>query len=202
MKINQTTQDKKLLICLFLAPSFLFAQQKVTVTLCSKFLMVKRFMEINHYKPLQWNDSASQLLYIKWLETIDEERLFLIQEDIARLDAYKNKLDDEMNGTDWAFFDTSTNLLVIGIKKADSIVNTFLTQPIDFSNPDIAEWPCKTYAASEQDFAKRWHRYLKWHLLTKISIVHSIFFLVGTFFIKITVAMHSFFYLAAYHENN
>lgn len=169
MKISQTILHKKLLLCLLMVPSLLCAQQKNTDTLRSKSLVLKRFMEKNHYKPLQWNDTASQLLYNKWLETIDEEKLFLTQKDITGLDAYKSKLDDEMKGTGWAFFNISTNLLAIGIKKADSIANTFLAKPVDFSKADVTQWPNKAYATSEQDFALRWQRYLKWELLTKIS---------------------------------
>ena len=168
-KMNKTNLHKKILFCFLMMPVCLCAQQKNTDTLRSKALMVKRFMEINHYRPLQWNDSTSPLLYNKWLETIDEEKLFLTQKDIVVLSGYKTKLDDEMNGNGWAFFNSSTNLLAAGIKKADSVLNAFLAQPVDFSKPDVEEWPNKNYALNEQDFAKRWQRYLKWELLSKIS---------------------------------
>ncbi len=168
MKMSQTILRKKLLLYLLMIPTVLYAQQKNTDTLRSKSIMLRRFMEINHYRPLQWNDTASQLLYNKWLLTIDEEKLFLTQKDIVILDAYKSKLDDELNGTGWSFFNASTNLLAIGIKKADSIVNTFLAKPVDFSKADVTQWPNKAYATSEKDFAERWQRYLKRELLAKI----------------------------------
>ena len=160
---------KNLLLLVLLLPVFMFAQQKKADVFRSKALMLKRFMELNHYKPLQWNDSASTLLYNKWLEEIDGEKLFFTQKDTTTLIAFKNSLDEEMNGNGWVFFNTSTSLLSAGIKKADSIVNSFLSQPVDFSKPDNAEWPNKNFAANNIELAKYWQRYLKWQLLDKIS---------------------------------
>ena len=160
---------KKLLLSLLLLPFIVDAQQKMIDPFRAKALIVKRFMEINHYKPLLWNDSVSVLLYNKWLEQTDEEKLFFTQKDINSLNAFKNGLDEEMNGTGWAFFNTSTTLLSLGIKRADSIVNSFLDQQVDFSKADNAEWPNKSFAATNIEFAKYWQRYLKWQLLDKIS---------------------------------
>ena len=159
---------KKLLPILLIFPFLVFAQQKKDA-FRSKALMVKRFMELNHYRPLQWNDSASILLYNKWILQIDKEKLFFTQKDIISLADFKNRLDEEMNGKGWLFFNTSTNLLSVGIKKADSIVNSFLSQPIDFSKPENTEWPYKNFAANNIELVKYWQRYLKWQLLDKIS---------------------------------
>ncbi len=156
-------------IILLLLPSLLFAQSKNVDSLRMKALLIKRFMEKNHYKPLVWNDSASAMLYKKWLEDLDEEKLFFTQKEMVVLERYKTNLDDEMNGKGWEFFTTSINLLSTRIKKADSIVAAYLTKPVDFSKPDNIEWPLKTYATNEQEFVKNWQRYLKWQLLSKIS---------------------------------
>lgn len=156
-------------VILLLLPFTLFAQQKSVDSLRMKTLMLKRFMEKNHYKPLVWNDTSSAMLHKKWLEELDDEKLFFTQKEITLLDTYKTKLDDEINGNGWNFFTTSINLLSTRIKKADSIVAAFLSQQVDFSKPDKVEWPAKTYAANEQEFVKNWQRYLKWQLLSNIS---------------------------------
>ena len=156
-------------IILLLLPSLLFAQSKNVDSLRMKALLIKRFMEKNHYKPIVWNDSASAMLYKKWLEDLDEEKLFFTQKEMVVLERFKTNLDDEMNGKGWDFFITSINLLSTRIKKADSIVAAYLTKPVDFSKPDNIEWPIKTYATNEQEFIKNWQRYLKWQLLSKIS---------------------------------
>ena len=91
-------------IILLLLPFALFAQPKNTDSLRTKALLVKRFMEKNHYKPLVWNDTTSAMLYKKWMEDLDEEKLFFTQKDIIFLEVFKTKLDDEMNGNGWFFF--------------------------------------------------------------------------------------------------
>ena len=159
---------KKLLFILLSYPFFVIAQQKTPDPFRSKALMVRRFMELNHYKPLIWNDSTSTLLFNRWLEHSDEEKLFFTQKDLSLLNSFKNSLDEEMNGKEWAFFNVSTSMLSAGIKRADSIVNSFLAQPVDFTKLDNAEWPYKNYAATNIDFVKYWQRYLKWQLLDKI----------------------------------
>lgn len=160
---------KIVVIILLLLPYTLIAQQKNVDSLRLKALLLKRFMEKNHYKPVVWNDTSSAMLYKKWLEELDDEKLFFTQKEINILDAYKTKLDDEINGIDWEFFKTSVNLLTIRIKKADTVVAAFLSKPVDFSKPDNVQWPSKNFAANEQEFVTNWRRYLKWQLLSNIS---------------------------------
>lgn len=156
-------------IILLLLPALLFAQSKVVDSLRMKAFMIKRFMEKNHYQPLVWNDTSSVMFYNKWMENLDDEKLFFTNPDMAVLEGFKYKLDDELNGNGWDFFNTSTKLIITRIKKADSIVAGFLSQPVDFSKPDNIEWPIKTFAKNEQEFVKNWQRYLKLELLSKIS---------------------------------
>ena len=156
-------------IILLLLPISLFAQTKNIDSFRMKALLLKRFMDKNHYKPLVWNDTSSTMLYKKWLEELDDEKLFFTQKEIAVLDKYKTKLDDEIIGNSWEFFNVSTNLLSGRIKKADSIVAAFLSEPVNFLKPDNINWPIKIYATNEQEFVSNWQRYLKWQLLAKIS---------------------------------
>ena len=137
-------------IILLLLPTLVFAQPKNIDSLRIKAMLLKRFMEKNHYKPLSWNDTSSAMLYKKWMEDLDEEKLFFTQKEIVVLEKYKTTVDDELNGNGWDFFKVSTNLLSIRIKKADSIVAAFLLQPVDFSKPDNIEWPGKTYAKRDR----------------------------------------------------
>ena len=149
------------------------AQQKNSSGFRQKTMILKRFLEQNHYQPLAWNDSASVLLYNKWREGLDEEKLFFIQKDITALEAYKYKLDDELLSKDPAtvlsFFALSTSLYQTRLKKTDSIIQAVLTRPFDFSKPDNITWPFSSFAASETDVAQRWQKFLKWEVLKYIT---------------------------------
>ena len=165
---------KKILFLFFLSPSFFTkAQQASTVRLHQKVVTLKTFLEQKHYKPLLWNDSASVLLYNKWIEELDDEKLFFTQKDLAALEPYKYKLDDELLSKDPAaslnFFSLSISLYKIRLQKTDSIIQAALAKPLDFSKPDNITWPCNGFAVNEQEAALRWTRFLKWRVLNHIA---------------------------------
>jgi carboxyl-terminal processing protease len=161
---------KNLFFALLLVLPFLtIAQVKPVNAFQQKAMLLKRFMDKNHYQPLQWNDSSSVMLFDKWIKDLDREKLFFTQKDIATLSSYKNNLDDEMLGKSWSFFDASITLYKRRIQKADSLIQVYLSKPIDFSKPDNVTWPATTFTASETELTKRWQQYLKWRLLDNIA---------------------------------
>jgi carboxyl-terminal processing protease len=160
---------KNILTLFLLLPFVGFAQQAKPNPFQQKAMLLKRFMEKNHYQPLQWNDSASVMLFDKWIKDLDREKLFFTQKDITTLSTYKNTLDEEMLGKSWSFFDASITLYKKRILKTDSIIQAYLSKPVDFSKPDNITWPASTFAASEIELTKRWQQYLKWRLLDNIA---------------------------------
>lgn len=158
-----------LFFCLSWIVSPLLAQPTTSAIFKQKAFTLVRFFEKNHYKPIAWNDTASSLLYDQWIKHLDEEKLFLTQSDIAALEQYKTKLDDELLGKDWKFFDVSINIYQKRIRQADSIIQLIVAKPLDFSKPDVIFWPMQTYATNEQDLLLRWQRYVKWRVLREIS---------------------------------
>jgi len=86
---------KKIFTLLFiLLPAFIFSQ----TDLRGKVITLRRFLEQQHYKPVQWNDTSSAMLYNKWMKELDEEKLFFTQKDMAMLDPFAGKLDEELLG--------------------------------------------------------------------------------------------------------
>jgi len=77
-------------------------------SLRGKVITLHRFLEQNHYSPLKWNDSTSALLYHKWIEKLDDDKLLFTQPEINALESFKNKLDDEILGKGWDFYNRST----------------------------------------------------------------------------------------------
>ena len=134
-----------------------------------KAITLRRFLDQNHYQPLKWNDSASVLLYNKWMENLDDEKLFFTQQDINSLEPFKEKLDDELMGKSWDFFNRSANLYKAALQKTDSIIQAVLAKPLDFSKPDNIAWPCSSYALNNAELAQRWQKLLKWRVLQYIA---------------------------------
>jgi carboxyl-terminal processing protease len=157
---------KKICTLLLVAlPAFVFSQ----TNLRAKVITLRRFLEQQHYRPLQWNDSSSAMLYKKWMEELDEEKFFFTQKDITVLETFKTKLDEELLGKSWSFFDQSAALYKQRLQKTDSIIKLLTTKPFDFTKPDNISWPFTTYAANDQETVLRWQRYLKWRVLNQIA---------------------------------
>lgn len=157
-----------LILCLLCGHTITHAQAQPNAFKQKAFTLV-RFLQKNHYQPVSWNDTSSALLYDKWMDRLDDEKLFFTQADITVLETYKTKLDDELLGKDWNFFDASVTLFRKRIQKVDTILQQLLSKPFDFSKPDNITWPFTSYAANEQELAQRWQRYLKWRLLDDVS---------------------------------
>ena len=157
-----------IIIISFLCPFFAAAQQTKPNALQDKAMVLKRFMEQHHYKPLHWNDSASILLYDRWLNELDEDKMIFTQKDMAVLQSYRTALNEEMNGKGRGFYTTSFGIYRARLHFADSVVQAFLAKPPDLSKPDSITRPYKDYAANETELAKRYRAYLKWQILDNI----------------------------------
>ena len=143
--------------------------QSVADPLRSKVITLRRFLEQNHYLPVKWNDTSSAMLYNKWMEKLDDEKLFFTQNEIAVLETYKTKLDDELLGKSWEFYNKSTTLYKTCLKRTDSLFKLLLSKPFDFSKPDNVTWPFTTYAASTTELNLRWQKFLKWRVLENVA---------------------------------
>ena len=144
---------KILLLFLCCAVKFVHAQQPDMLK--QKAMLLKRFMDKNHYQPLVWNDSSSERLYNKWISLLDREKLFFTKADMAVLEPFRTTLDDEMNGKDWDFFKRSTALYRKRLLKTDSLIKNLLTKPLDFSINENIEYPFADFAADDAALQQR-----------------------------------------------
>ncbi|MEO6732801.1 MAG: S41 family peptidase [Ferruginibacter sp.] len=151
--------------------SIVIAQQPNTEALRQKTIVLRRFLEQNHYQPLQWNDTTSARLYNRWMELLDDEKLIFSQTEITQLNVYIKKLDEEMMGKQWNFFNKSMALYKTSLFRVDSVVKNILANPLDFSKPDNLNWPLTAFANDRTDVYKVWQQYLKWKILRAMADV-------------------------------
>ncbi len=157
------------ILFLLFSSMYVYAQQPAAGSLQNKVITLHRFLEQNHYLPVKWNDTSSAMLYKKWMEKLDDEKLFFTQNEIAVLETYKTKLDDELSGRGWEFYDKSTALYKTCLKRTDSILQILLAKPFDFSKPDNVLWPFTANAQSVAELSQRWQKFLKWRVLENIA---------------------------------
>ncbi len=153
-----------------LLPVLVFSQTNFR----SKTLTLRRFLEQQHYQPLQWNDTSSAMLYNKWMKELDDEKIFFTQKEMVVLTPYKTQLDDELLGKSAVaagkdFFTQSAIAFKLRLQKTDSIIKLLTAKPFDFTKPDNVTLPFTTYALNEVEIVQRWQKYLKWRMLQYIA---------------------------------
>ena len=150
-----------LLLLLFVIFSlFTDAQQYNTNVLRQKSITLRRFLEQNHFQPLQWNDSASIMLYDRWIKLLDDDKLIFSKTAIAQLTPYSTRLDDEMMGREWNFYNKGIALYKASLLRVDSVIKALLAKPLDFSTPDILNWPLITNPSNSAGIYQTWQQYL------------------------------------------
>jgi len=155
--------------CLFILQVQAQNNNNQSQIIAAKARAIVQFLAQKHYAPRTWNDSSSAALFNNIIHEVDEYKLLFTKEDIAALEAYKNKLDDELTGKEWGFLDKLAIVVDARLKQTDSLVNKIAATPFDYTKPDIIEWPFTTYAAQGAAYTERWRQYLKWKTIDAIS---------------------------------
>src|SRR5215213_8204069 len=99
----------------------------------SQAITLKRIIEREHYSPRPVNDAFSASLFDDFFARIDPYKLYFTAEDAKQFAAFRNQLDDELNGRQWSFLDKFLPLYKERLKKADTIINALLQKPLDLN---------------------------------------------------------------------
>jgi len=130
---------------------------------------VLRGLERYHYSPQTIDDDFSQKVFDLYLQNIDGAKRLFTKAEIDRLNAYRNKLDDQALAGDFTFFNLSQELLDAGLKKTQGFYREILAQPFDFNAKEEVELDGekRQWAANDAELRDYWRRYLKYEALTR-----------------------------------
>ncbi len=125
----------------------------------------------SHYKTVSIDDDFSQKAFDLYLERLDGNKRFLLQEDIAQLTGYRDKLDNEAQEGTYQAFELSADLLEMRIKEAQKYFEKVIDKPFDFTKDESVELdPEKmAFAANKKDLADRWRKIVKYQTLLRLN---------------------------------
>ncbi|MBK8141278.1 MAG: hypothetical protein IPK57_09800 [Chitinophagaceae bacterium] len=72
-------------------------------SLQQKAVVLKRMIELNHLAPKPVDDSFSADMFKMIINRADRRRLLFTDAEFKSLQAYNNKLDEELNKKEWTF---------------------------------------------------------------------------------------------------
>lgn len=130
-----------------------------------------RSLDRYHFNPVETNDEFSQKAFDLYLNDLDQGRRFFTQQDIDRLDAYRDDLDDEARQGSFELFDLSQELLMAGLEKTQGYYREILAEPFDFTlHEEITLGDeDQPFASDETELREYWRKYLKYETLNRYS---------------------------------
>jgi len=121
-----------LLLCLFSFPLSAQSDSKATDA-----YLITRMVEKFHVQPRQLDKAMSAAIYDRMLQTLDGERIFFTQADIAQLAPYRSQLDDEIRNRRTGFLQLLIGIYQQRLIQVDVIIDQIAAKPFTFPTTEI-----------------------------------------------------------------
>ncbi|WP_201987025.1 carboxy terminal-processing peptidase [Hymenobacter rubidus] len=124
-----------------------------------------------HYQPEKLDDQFSQRVYDLYLKRIDANKMLLLAPEVAQLEQFKTKIDDQLRGGTHEFLDVSSQLLSKRTLEIQALYRQILAKPFDFAVQENWETdPAKAnYPANAAEQREQWRKMLKYQTLARLS---------------------------------
>lgn len=126
-------------------------------------------LEKLHFAPQEVDDDLSQEIYKEYLDGMDRNKRFLLQNEVDQLAVYKNNIDEQIKGTTFEFFDLSNNLMELAISRAQRIYESVIEEEVSLTrDKDLELDGEKTeFVTNEEDLAERWKDFITFQTITR-----------------------------------
>lgn len=133
--------------------------------------IIYQVLRSNHFAPQSLDDSFSEKVYSGFLESLDYNKRFFIEEDIKALSQYKDQVDDQIRRSDLSFFDESMQRYNSRYDYVKTFYRDLLAQPMDLEVKENFETDEEKiqYAANPEELQDRWRQYFKYRILLRID---------------------------------
>ena len=120
-----------------------------------------------HYSAKKIDDEFSKNAFGEFLEVLDPNKRFLLQEDIAELRRYKYKIDDQFADGSTKLMKFATNRLEQRIRQVMNFYHEILEKPFDFTREESLELDAdkRSYCSNLTELKEYWRKILKFRTL-------------------------------------
>ncbi|MCO6498809.1 MAG: carboxy terminal-processing peptidase [Vicingus serpentipes] len=167
-----------ILSCILFISCSISAQHEKTdyPTYAEQAFVITQLAEKHHIAPRKVDDEFSKKIYISIINNLDPYKLYFTQTDINKLNDFEDKIDDEIKSKSTLFLQQVITLYQKRLKYGDSLVNSILSHPLNFSVSSAIVFDKKStskYANNLTEINKRWTRWLKYLTLETMSKNHA-----------------------------
>ncbi len=131
--------------------------------------ILQRYLNSHNFSHKKLDDGLSRNAFALYLKQLDSQKRFLLKEDVDKLKAYSDKIDDEINTAKIDLPEISSGILSRRIVHIRTMVNDILSGDFDFSKDESFETdPEKLdFGKTEAELKERWRKTIKYQVLAK-----------------------------------
>jgi carboxyl-terminal processing protease len=124
-----------------------------------------------HYSPKEINDEFSRKVFNKYLEELDQDKQIFLKSDIASLEKYATRIDDEIKGAQVQFFLEAGKIFNKRAEEVSLVYKDILSKPFEFSaNETITTDAQKlNFSATAAERREQWRKRLKYMTLQRYA---------------------------------
>ncbi len=125
--------------------------------------MMMSSLSSGHFSPPAEPDELSARAFTLYLKNLDSNKRFFTQEDLAQLEKYRRRLDDEIKEGAYQFFRISTELWQERIREVQAYTGELLAKPLDLEGDDFLEVDAeqRTYPRDRRELKELWRKIVK-----------------------------------------
>jgi len=133
--------------------------------------LIYSVLNTSHFAPKEMNDEFSSKVFDHFIETLDYNKRFLLQEDLKELEKYRTSIDDEIKKLELNFFEEAYSKYDLRFSQTSGYYKDILTEPFDFTVDEQLETDDEKleFAKNEKELKDRWRKYLKHRVLVRIE---------------------------------
>ncbi len=131
--------------------------------------LLRHQLESYHFSGKKFDDALSRAAFDLYLKQLDPQKLFLLTEDVSKLRAYAESIDDEIKSGKIELPVVASALLRERVAKVRPMVKELLSKDFDFNQEEYLQTdPDKReFCADDKELRERWRKVLKYQVITR-----------------------------------
>ncbi len=131
--------------------------------------MVRQQLERHHYSHKPVDDEFSRAAFHLYLKQLDFQKRFLLKDDVARLEGFTNRIDDEFNAGRTELPEIGAALMQKRIPQVQKMAEDLLAGTFDFTTRETLETDAEKldYCDNLEQLRERWRKILKFQVLSR-----------------------------------
>lgn len=155
-----------IILLALLTCSFTFGQNERQF--CDQIQALKKTVKEYHYQPKEVNDSLSSRVFDLFLESLDEDKRLLTQEDLKILELDRYEIDDYITHNICFFIDKYVTVLTKRIEYSKTIISDLEQEAFDYSGRDTLRFKPESrfrYFKNKTAIKRYWSKRLRYNIL-------------------------------------